>query len=69
MRHINVQSLWLQEKEAKEEATIKKIGGEDNAADDLAKHVRHELAEKYPKVIGLTLSKDRAEGSLRLAGE
>ena len=39
MRHINVKSLWLQEKELQKELIYEKIKGEDNPADGLTKHV------------------------------
>ena len=68
MRHISVKSLWLQEKELQKELTYEKVKGEDNPADGFTKHVRQELAEKYASVVGIRLSRDRAEGSLKLAG-
>ena len=68
MRHINVKSLWLQEKAVQEELSYEKIRGEDNPSDGLTKHVRQELAEKYANVVGIRLSADRAKGSLQLAG-
>ena len=67
MRHINVKSLWLQEKEVQDELSYEKVRGGDNPADDLTKHVRQELAEKYATVVGARLSADRADGSLQLA--
>ena len=68
MRHINVKSLWLQEKELQKELSYEKIKGEDNPADGLTKHVRQELAEKYASAVSLRLSGDRAEGSSQLSG-
>ena len=68
MWHINVKSLWLQEKELQKELIYEKIKGEDNPADGLTKHVRQELAEKYASAVSLRLSGDRAEGSLQLSG-
>ena len=68
MRHINVKSLWLQEKEVQNELTYEKVKAEDNPSDGLTKHVRQELAAKYAEVVGVRLSADRAEGSLQLAG-
>ena len=68
MRHVNVKSLWLQEKALQEELTYEKIKGEENPADGLTKHVRQELAERYAGVVGLRFSADRAQGSLQLAG-
>ena len=68
MRHINVKSLWLQEKELQAELSYEKVRGEENPADGLSKHVRQELAAKYAEAVGMRLSADRAEGSLQLAG-
>ena len=68
MRHINVKSLWLQEKELQAELSYEKVKGEENPADCLTKHVRQELAAKYAEAVGMRLSADRAEGSLQLAG-
>ena len=68
MRHINVKSLWLQEKALQEELSYEKVRGEDNPADGLTKHVRQEMAERYGGVVGVRFSADRAEGSLQLAG-
>jgi hypothetical protein len=67
MRHINVRTLWLQEKAVQKELTYTKIKGEDNPADGLTKHVRQELAAKYASVVGLRLSSDRAGASLTIA--
>ena len=40
MRHINVKTLWLQEKAIQEVLSYSKIKGQDNPADGLTKHVR-----------------------------
>ena len=68
MRHINVRTLWLQEKEVQEVLSYVKIKGEDNPADGLTKHVRQELAAKYAKTLGMRLSNDRANSGLIIAG-
>ena len=68
MRHINVNSLWLQEKAVQEELSYEKISVEYNPADGLTKHVRQDLIEKYANVVGIKFSADRAKGSLQLAG-
>ena len=67
MRHINVKSLWLQEKAIQRVMTYNKIKGEENLADGLTKHVRLELAQKYAKVTHMKVSCDRAQSSLKLA--
>ena len=52
MRHINVKSLWLQEKQVQAELDYEKIKGEENPSDGLTKHVRQELAERYAATVG-----------------
>ena len=69
MRHINGETLWLQEKSVQLELDYVKVKGEDNPADGLTKHVRQELAERDLVTTGLQLGKDRAKTSLRLAGD
>ena len=68
LRHINVKTLWLQEKAVQRELDYKKVKGEENPADGLTKHVRQELAMRYAQSTSLRLSKDRADTSLKLAG-
>ena len=69
MRHINVKTLWLQEKAVQDVLAYSKIKGEENPADGLTKHVRKELAEKYAKTIGMKLSTDRASTGLTLVSQ
>ena len=68
MRHINVKSLWLQEKQLQNVLEYVKVKGEENPADGLTKHVRQELASKYARTTNVKLSTDRASVSLELAG-
>ena len=68
MRHINVKSLWLQEKAVQKVLAYGKIKGEDNPSDGLTKHVKRELIDKYLKVESLEVRQDRADASLKLAG-
>ena len=68
MRHINVKSLWLQEKAVQLLLRYNKVKGEDNPADGLTKHVRQELIEKYLQIENLKIKEDRAGASLELAG-
>ena len=69
MRHINVKSLWLQEKEVQKILEYVKVKGEGNLVDGLTKHVRQELAEKYSKTVNLRLVGDRAKTSRQLASQ
>ena len=67
MRHINVRSLWLQEKSQQKDLKYSKVKGENNPADGLTKHVRQELAQQYERRTFMRLSSDRARSSLKLA--
>ena len=69
MRHINVKSLWLQAKEVQKVLKYCKIKGEDNPADGLTKHVKRELIERYLETENLRIREDRADASLRIAGQ
>ena len=68
MRHINVKSLWLQDKAIQKILDYKKVKGEDNPADSLTKHVRQELLERYLQMESLKIEHSRAGASLELAG-
>ena len=68
LRHINVKTLWLQEKAVQEELNYRKIKGEQNPADGLTKHVRQELSQRYAISTSIKLGAGRASTSLKLAG-
>ena len=68
MRHINVESFWLQEKQLQSVLEYEKIKGEENPADGLTKHVRQELAARYADTVHMRLDDTRAKKSLQLAG-
>ena len=67
MRHINVRTLWLQEKAVHNYFEYQKIRSEDNLADGLIKHVRQGLAQQYARATHTRLGFDRADISLKLA--
>ena len=67
MRHINVRTLWLQEKQLQSTLKYTKIEGDENPSDGLTKHVRCELAQKYAKQTHSRLSNDRVRKGLTLA--
>ena len=68
MGHINVKSLWLQEKALQRILAYDKVKGEDNPSDGLTKHVKRELIDKYLEIENLEIRQDRADASLKLAG-
>ena len=47
VRHIEVNQLWVQERVAKGELEIRKVGTEENIADILTKHIDRETLEKH----------------------
>ena len=69
MRHINVKSLWLQAKAVQQVLKYCKVKGEENPFDGLTKHVRRELLDKYLDIESLHIRGDRADASLKLAGD
>ena len=68
MRHINVRTLWLQEKAIQKVLGYQKIRGENNPADGLTKHVRQELAQQCTRTTLTKLNSDRAWAGLKLIG-
>ena len=69
MRHINVKSLWLQAKSVQQVLKYCKVKGEENPADGLTKHVKQELIDHYLRIENLKIRTDRADASLKLAGQ
>ena len=69
MRHITVKSLCLQAKTVQRVLKYSKIRGEDNPADGLTNHVKRELLESYLKTESLRIREDRADASLKIAGQ
>ena len=47
VRHIEVNQLWVQERVAKGELEIRKVGTEGNIADILTKHIDRETLDKH----------------------
>ena len=46
-----------------------KVKGEENPADGLTKHAKKELIDHYLKIENLKIRSDRADASLKLAGQ
>ena len=66
LRHINIASLWIQEKVEEKELVIKKVSGLANPADMMTKHLGREKLETYMKTIGQEMREGRAEEALEL---
>ena len=67
MRHIQTQSLWLQEAHATKRIHFEKIDGSRNPADLLTKHLAEVLMDRHMKVIGALPEDGRAATAPTLA--
>ena len=68
MRHVKVGSLWIQEKEEREEFRFKKVRGKENPADLLTKNVGRRTLEDHMSRIGLEERAGRAGVGLEVVG-
>jgi hypothetical protein len=59
VRHIEVNQLWVQEKVAEGKLKIKKISGEENAADHLTKYLNAEGIAKHLNSTGQWIEEGR----------
>jgi len=66
VRHIEVDNLWIQEKEARRMLPIGKVFGGDNPADLMTKNVGIELAKKHMKAMGIRFAEGRSEAAAKL---
>ena len=66
LRHVDTQSLWVQQAHASKQIAFTKVPGVDNPADMMTKHVPADLLEKHMKCIGLTVEGGRADGAPQL---
>jgi hypothetical protein len=66
VRHIEVDNLWIQEKEARRMLPIGKVLGGDNPADLMTKNVGIELAKKHMTAMGIRFAEGRSEAAAKL---
>jgi hypothetical protein len=59
VRHIDVATLWVQEKVANGEVKVQKVPGTENLADVLTKHVDRSTLDKHLTSMGFTRHYDR----------
>jgi hypothetical protein len=52
MKHLDVETLWLQEVVKNKEVELNKIAGEENMADLLTKHLSRAVLERHVAAIG-----------------
>ena len=58
MRHIEIRDLWLQKEVAEGKVEVIKVKGEENPGNELTKHVRCEVAQRYVASTRMRLSSD-----------
>ena len=66
VRHIEVDHLWIQEKEARRMLPLEKVYGGDNPADLMTKNVGIELAKKHMKTMGIRFAEGRSDTASKL---
>ena len=68
MRHININTLWVQEVQDREGVTYQKILGTENPADLMTKYLSREVIEKHMTKLGQEVREGRAEKGLAMQG-
>ena len=66
VRHIEVDNLWIQEKEARRMMPIGKVFGGDNPADLMTKNVGIDLAIKHMRAMGIRFAEGRSGAAAKL---
>ena len=66
VRHIEVDNLWIQEKEARRMLPLSKVAGGENPADLMTKNVSIDLAKKHLQKMGIRFSDGRSESAANL---
>ena len=69
LRHISVSSLWIQERQDKEELELRKALGTENPADMMTKHVPRASLDKCMSHLHQARVEGRAKASLDIQGK
>ena len=69
LRHINVSSPWIQEKQDMEELELRKVLGTENPADLMTKYLIRDKIDKFVLSLSQERPQGRAENGLTLQGE
>ena len=68
MRHININTLWVQELQDREGVTYQKVLGTENPADLMNKYLTREVIDKHTTKLGQEVREGRAEKGLEMQG-
>ena len=69
LRHINVSSLWVQEKQDRQEIEYRKVLGTENPADMMTKHLLREALDKCMGHLNQWRLQGRARSGLEVQGK
>ena len=69
VRHINVSSLWIQERQDKEAFELRKVLGTENPADMMTKHFPRASLDKCMSHLHQARAEGRAKASLDIQGK
>ena len=68
LRHININTLWVQEVQDREGVTYQKVLGTENPADLMTKYLTREVIDKHTTKLGQEVREGRAQKSLEMQG-
>ena len=66
VRHLDVATLWLQEKQLRQVMEFRKVHGLSNAGDLMTKHVPHEVISKHLGALNCDWRQGRAQSAAQL---
>ena len=68
LRHININTPWVQEMQDREDVTYQKVPGTENPADQMTKYLTREGADRHMTTSGQEVREGRAEKGLEMQG-
>ena len=68
LRHINVSSLWIQERQDREDLELRKVLGTENPADFMTKYLTRESTDRCMGYMSQERLAGRAKAGLQVQG-
>ena len=68
LRHININTLWVQEVQDKQGVTYQKVLGTENPADLMTKYLTRDVINSHMERLGQEVREGRAEKGLEMQG-
>ena len=69
LRHINISTLWIQEKQDLHQLEMRKVLGTDNPADLMTKYLTRQVIDTHLQFMGHHRADGRARASLKVQGK